>query len=420
MMDLEKLLEQVEVYATKIVVEEFPHQLLYHNLKYIKRVVKCVDDLAKEENLSKSDTIQTKIAAWFVYLGFKDLDTLPRTDFESFFKSCNNCSLAVAKKFLETKEISEEVVSSILDTIREGGIERSPVTIKGKVLNDATTCDWSKGKAMQRSRQLYQQMLLLQLFKQGKSDFNDDMINYLNQHQYHTEYGKRALAPKKMELVAALQKEKKQFSKTEELLVQRELNISAEELKRLKKNLKSVEGRDDRGIQTMFRTTMRNHYTLNQMVDRKSNIMISINTIIISIIVSRIINNDPLLCIENVPAFIVLAFSLLSIIKAVLAIMPEQFHGRFTAEDIRMKRGNLLFFANFHKMKYDDYEWGMMEMMNDASFMYNSMIRDLYFLGIGLGKKYASIRRSLQVFMIGIVLGVISFLIFGNYHGHGG
>ena len=84
-----------------------------------------------------------------------------------------------------------------------------------------------------------------------------------------------------------------------------------------------------------------------------------------------------------------------------------------------MKKGNLLYFGNFHNMKFRDYNWGMLQMLNDSEYLYTSMIRDQYFLGQMLSRKYKNIRIALVTFLIGFSLGAVSFLILAGvpeYH----
>ena len=100
---------------------------------------------------------------------------------------------------------------------------------------------------------------------------------------------------------------------------------------------------------------------------------------------------------------------LISIIFAILSTRPKLTKGNTTREDVENKRANLLFFGNFHKMEMNDFSWGFMEMMKDREFLYGSLIRDLYFLGKVLGRKYFLIRIAYTVFMWGIIISVLSF-----------
>ena len=85
--------------------------------------------------------------------------------------------------------------------------------------------------------------------------------------------------------------------------------------------------------------------------------------------------------------------------------------GRFTREDIDQKRANLLFFGNFYRMDIKDFHWGMMEMIKDSDFLYSSMTRDIYYLGVVLAKKYQYLRWCYGVFMYGIIAAVILFVV---------
>ena len=59
-------------------------------------------------------------------------------------------------------------------------------------------------------------------------------------------------------------------------------------------------------------------------------------------------------------------------------------------------------------MHLRDYEWAVLQMMNDQDYLYGSMIKDIYYLGQLLAKKYRFIRKSLTIFLVGIVLAVIT------------
>jgi hypothetical protein len=62
-------------------------------------------------------------------------------------------------------------------------------------------------------------------------------------------------------------------------------------------------------------------------------------------------------------------------------------------------------------MRIDDYEWSMKEMMKDSDYLYGSMIKDIYFLGKVLGRKYKLLRIAYTIFMYGFVLSILSFVI---------
>lgn len=168
----------------------------------------------------------------------------------------------------------------------------------------------------------------------------------------------------------------------------------------------------DRGIETMFRVTANSHIRLSEMADYKSNILLTINSIIVSVLVSvifRKMEEEPTLL---VPSLLLLFTSLITVVLAILVTRPKITHGVLTKEDIRNKKGSLLFFGNYHRMTPEDYEWGITYMMKDTEFLYGSMIRDNYNLGLVLEKKYRMLRVAYTFFMIGFVSSVVAFILY--------
>jgi len=88
---------------------------------------------------------------------------------------------------------------------------------------------------------------------------------------------------------------------------------------------------------------------------------------------------------------------------------PKITDGKFTKDDILNKKTNLLFFGNFFKMDLPDFAWGMKEMMEDKEYLYGSMVKDFYFLGQVLGRKYKYLRICYTIFMFGLIISVIAF-----------
>ena len=74
----------------------------------------------------------------------------------------------------------------------------------------------------------------------------------------------------------------------------------------------------EKGIETMFRTALKNHMELSAIADNKANIMLSINAIIISISLSTLIPNfdeNPKLII---PTMILLLVCIVTIVFILL------------------------------------------------------------------------------------------------------
>ena len=205
----------------------------------------------------------------------------------------------------------------------------------------------------------------------------------------------------------------KQLQKVQDKQLMKDLNVDKEELKSLKKKLAKVAPRSERGVETLFRLASKNHYTLNTMVDRKSNILISINAIVLSIIIGTVMNQlyrDPHLL---VPVIMISVTNLVSIVYAIMATRPATNHGEPDS-----KQSNLMFYGNYLDLSEEQYVAGMNYLIDHGQELYNSISRDIYYTGRNLRKKFSFLRKSFNVFMFGIVLSVITFIIchvfFGN------
>ena len=165
-----------------------------------------------------------------------------------------------------------------------------------------------------------------------------------------------------------------------------------------------------RGVETLFRTQYRVNMDLTSLADTKSNIMISINGIIISVILASIspkIDANPWLL---GPTVILLVGCLSSMIYAVIAARPRVSSEAITLDQVRESRANILFFGNFGRLTEDEYIEGMTELMKNTDLVYLNMMRDTYGLGAVLIKKYRLLRISYTIFMFAVVIGVLSFL----------
>jgi hypothetical protein len=166
-----------------------------------------------------------------------------------------------------------------------------------------------------------------------------------------------------------------------------------------------------RAVQTMFRNSSANHQRLSVMADNKALIMITVNSIIISLVIGLVLGKfvkNPKLFY---PTILLIAVNLVTIIYSVLATRPNIPKGTFTKEDVDKKTVNLLFFGSFYKMGLPDFEYGMRQLMNDNEFLYGTLIKDIYWHGRVLGTKFRLLRISYDVFMYGTAAAVIAYLI---------
>jgi hypothetical protein len=243
-------------------------------------------------------------------------------------------------------------------------------------------------------------------------DWTQENISFLTKHhQFYTNHARNNWQDGKEKNLASLFKTLKKQTQEE-----KKLKVKNEELA-LKKNKAQL---PERGIETMFRVTLRNHIALSDIADTKANILLSVNAIIVSLVLSNLVSK-----LDNasnkyliIPTVIFVLFTVTSMILSVLATRPNVTRGKFTKEDVENKKVNVLFFGNFHKMELPDFEWAISEMMKDRDYLYSSMKKDLYFLGKVLDRKYKILRLTYTVFMAGIIISVLAYAIAFKYSGN--
>jgi predicted metal-dependent HD superfamily phosphohydrolase len=395
----EQILSDARHYVTELFTHQVKPEFVFHNLEHTEAVADAASQMADHENLGDDDRFVLMIAAWFHDTGY----STGRAD------GHEEASVQIASQFLQKHNVAETTIQRVSSCILATHMPQSPISPVEKILCDADLMHLATDDFKAVSQLLKQERENLLGHKISKKDWRRNNIRFLEDHKYFTDYGREVLEPRKQESLASLRKKKDEREDPDEKLEA----FPYVSVQLSKKEAQSFQKSAERGVQTMFRLTSHNHLQLSAMSDNKSHIMISVNSIIISIIISVLFGKLAYYKEYIIPACILLGVCLGSMTFAILATRPSVNKGRFTEEDIRNKKTNLLFFGNFHRMQLEDYQRAMNQLMKDGEYLYNSMIKDIYFLGIVLAKKYRYLRISYTIFMWGLIIAVIAFAIAG-------
>lgn len=389
---MKNLIEKAENFVIKLLNEKLNNKFSYHNMSHTQRVVEKAKELALLKKLSEEDTEKVLVAAWFHDTGF--IADTNRHEEES---------VQFATQFLQKNNIAENFITEVSELILATKLEYKPKTILEQLIKDADCSHVGSKNYEDFALLLHKELERTTRKKITEIDWLNQNIEFLaNTHTFHTlEASKKWGKQKSKNLAQLLKQQKKLVQETEKL------NQKKEELA-LKKNKIEL---PERGIETMFRVALRNHITLSDIADTKANILLSVNAIIISMALSTLLPklDNPSNSYLIMPSIVFILFTIVSMILSILATRPNVTEGEFTKEDVANKKVNLIFFGNFHKMKLNEFEWAMDEMMKDREYLYGSLTKDLYFLGLVLNKKYSLLRKTYTVFMIGIIVSVIAF-----------
>jgi HD superfamily phosphodiesterase len=388
-MDHNKLYRKIEEYVTGLFEQKHTPALAFHNLEHTQNVVKHTKEIAGHYKVSENEMLILFAAAWFHDTGH--LFTEPAKHEEM------GCE--IMKKFMKEYVDDETTIKQIEECIMATKIPRNPKNLLEEIICDADTYHLGTKDFKENNKRAQEEIKL----RNGKIDviqFNEETIRMFEGHRFYTDYCQELLNKRKKK---NLKKLKKKTMKDEQQQ-QPEVNTLAG-LEKDKSGLMS------KGIQTMLRLTSENHLKLSDMADHKANILISVNSIIISVILSVLLRKLQEEAYLTIPTIIFLIVAVTTIVISILATRPKISGGTFTRQDISEKKTNLLFFGNFHKATYEQYNAAMREMMIDTDYLYGSLIKDIYYLGVVLGRKYKLIRLAYNIFMIGIIVSVLAFAI---------
>jgi hypothetical protein len=379
-----KVLDSARAYVKRRFNEGLDPFYLFHNYTYSEEVAGKAAELAELEGVNEEQTERLRIAGLFYPLGFIGGQK------KAWQRSGEELLKWAQMEGYPTEGAEEWIVAT-----RKATAE-SPLPVR--VLHDAA---WS-WLGRKRYGRRYDLLQLEREARKGKVGdpvaFGAEMQDKLLRFQYLTTSGREEFDQRRRKNAA------KQHNSN--------YKITQNEMKaRTGKNF-------GRGIDTMYRTSFRNHITLSKIADGKANMMISINTIILSIVVT--VSGASLSVFEEtfyenpeflIPIISILLSSLIAVVFAVFSARPSVTEYRIKKDKlIKSKEASLLYFGNFLKLEKHEFIEYMATMKLDQNALYDDLAKDLYDLGSVMHKKYLLLTISYNTFVGGLALAVLSFL----------
>lgn len=386
------MLKKIDEFVLNLFKEKLPNTFIYHNYSHTQRVVKSTKEIIENSEINVKEKQALIQAAWFHDTGYTQKT-----------KGHEKVSAAIAEDYLKAENIDEESIELTKKYILATEMDKTPETLPEKIIKDADASHLAKDCFNETTEFLRQELMLTKRKHFTPDEWVQENIElFTKKQQYYTDYAIKNWKPKKEEnLLNLLKKQKKQRKKYEK-----------EELK-AKLKAKYKNDNPERSRQTLYRTVLKNHLKLSDIADSKANILLSVNAIVISLALANIIpkldapSNRHLM----IPTLILVCFSVASIVLSIMSTRPNVTSGEFTEEQVKKRQVNILFFGNFHKMPIDQYKRAMDELLNNKENVYDMLTMDLYYLGVVLNRKYKILRWTYTIFMTGIIISVISFVV---------
>ncbi|MEO2063021.1 MAG: Pycsar system effector family protein [Christiangramia sp.] len=389
---MNNLVEKADKFVEELFKEKLPNTFIYHNYQHTQRVVKSTKELIDKSEINVKDEEALMVAAW-----------MHDTGYTKTYAGHEEESAKIAESFLKENNATQELIDRVKELILATNFSYQPKDQGEEIIRDADSSHFGKDYFGETSELLRQELELHRIKTYTATEWLNENIKVLTEkHQFYTDYAIKEWEPKKqenlLELIEAKNKQEKKLKKEEHKA-------------RMKAKYKN--DNPERSIQTLYRTTLRNHIKLSDIADTKANILLSVNAIIISLAIADMIpkleaaSNKHLI----IPTLVLILFSVASMILSIMSTRPNVTSGEFTKDQVKKREVNLLFFGNYHKMPFGQFKWAMDELMKDKDYVYEMLTLDLHSLGKVLHRKYMLLRLTYTVFMTGIVISVLSYII---------
>lgn len=159
----------------------------------------------------------------------------------------------------------------------------------------------------------------------------------------------------------------------------------------------------------VIRTTQRNNVELTHIADNKANVLLSLNAIMITFLIPNVIANMEYIVAKHlyIPLIILAITCFATIYISTIVLKPTRFDN-LRDENDPIGRHSPFFFGNFYKMQPLEFFDYIKDSLDDGNNIKQHLAQDLYYIGRRLGFKMTWVRRSFNIFLVGVFLTMLS------------
>jgi hypothetical protein len=386
------LLQEASTYVLRVFNSQQDSRLVFHNYGFALDWLRNLRRLPETDDLPATDLKDMELAALFYVAGFA-------VDHADHVQQ----SLLLARDWLSRREVDPARQEAIFALLRSGGQPDLAHSLPELLLGDAYLVIAFLQHAEQRYALRKLEHELLGKGHPSRREWAEWWLDRLLGLRLRTHGAQTLFAS---DLAEAIKAHKRRWEKLQSLPDERDFP-QPHLFDHLEDNPPL------RAAQTYFRANYRNHINLSSIADNKANIMISVNSILISIIITlltwrNITQTNPMVIM---PAVIFVLTGLVSLVFAILSARPKVTQLNPANSDPERVKRNIMFFGNFVQLPLETYEQALDAVLRDGELLYGNMARDIYHLGKVLDKKYRYLTLSYNIFMGGLITSVLSFLI---------
>jgi hypothetical protein len=391
------LLNQTAAYVKAYFDARSPAIPESRNFNATHNLVQYCSLIGANSKLKKEDLLKTFLSAWFQYTGIC-------IDPANYRKA----SADLAFQYLTDMGLSPDTIREIKENIQSTAPPVQPVTLSAQVLCDAESAWMAENSVLEQLEILKEEWIYMEKKIFTETEWLAENIKIFKEHIYFMPFSREMFTKKK----------EKNGRRLEEKLAELEGYVNSsqeitdpENYRKKPDMVLNKNAKLERGVETLLRNTSRNQIHLIRLADYKASLVISINSIIISVVLSLLIVKLEANTYLELPTLILILTNVTTILTAISATRPNMRFVNKNREHEKIAKTNLLYYENYGSISFDQFSREMQETFVGHETLYNAITRDIYHQGIMLGRKNNRINLSYTIFVAGFLLSILAFII---------
>jgi len=392
-----ELLRDTALYVRDYYAAHFNDQYSFHNYSRTVSIVRNCDALGVSMNLGGQELKLAHLAAWFTELGFSE-------DHRNYQAR----SVKLAREYFRTKKLDDGIFEKLEECILSTRVPQQPVSVISQLICDAAMYHLAEKDSLQLADALRAELAAVAQVEYSDEEWISEYIKMINNHFYFTRTARELFQKRKEKTLAALQAKREMVR-----FVQQESTgefdnyVPAKEKKVAEEALKL-----ERGVQTLYRITENRHMDLSNKAHDKASLLISVNSIIMSIVLSVLVTKLEENTYLLIPTAFLVITSAVTIVVSIISTRPRII-GRVQSAN---EEKNILFYGDFANLSVNDYKKAMRDLYTNPVDLYDSLSRDIYYQGVVLKWKFKYINIAYNIFMYGFITTILAFILAFIFH----
>lgn len=181
-------IEEAKEYVTALLTNELSDKCIFHTINHTLDVLKNAEVIGNYCRLDEHDLNVLRISALFHDVGYVDA----YDDHEVY-------SARRARNYLQAKNIDQAIIDQVETAIHSTKTPQNPNDEISKILCDADLMNLTFDDYFEQIDLMRKEWEKVGKAKLDRNQFHLQSLDFFQTHQYHSEYGKKILQPKKEE-----------------------------------------------------------------------------------------------------------------------------------------------------------------------------------------------------------------------------